>query len=112
MTTLNLTRDVTGAVTYSRYPAEYLQRRELDASTAYTYTVYGEHQVYNVLFSYTPGSSVFVKKNGTATLPTTTPDNDTSELNPSCWTIKQGETISFITADSNVAFTASHYNKG
>ena len=110
MTQMVIARDTTGAVTYGRKQAAYSHRVVLQADTEHTHTVNSYDQEYLAIFSYAPGSSVFVGVNETATVPTTTADDSTAEGLPTAYDVKQGDVISFITSETDVWVTVAFYN--
>ena len=92
----------------------------LDADTASAVTIPGNatlgptvYQIdkYLAVFSYEPGTSVFVAVNGTAELPT---DNDfeqsNSELNPSCKFVQAADVLSFITHNTTANVSVAIYS--
>lgn len=61
------------------------------------------------VFSYSPGASVFVANNATATIPTSSFGATTSQLNPVGRFVKAGDVLSFITADTTDFVQVSFY---
>ena len=63
-------------------------------------TVPSNYPNWLAIFSYTPGSSIWVDGTTTAVAPTGAFSATTADLNPSARFVTQGETLSFITADT------------
>ena len=62
-------------------------------------TVPSEYSHYIAIFSYTPGSDIWVDGIGTAVVPTGAFSATTSQLNPAARLVAAGDTLSFITDD-------------
>ena len=92
----------------------------LDAATAATVTVPGNATlgptVYQIdkflaVFSYQPGTSVFVAVNGTAAVPAGNAFVESnSELNPSCKFVNAADVLSFITPDATAQVSVAIYS--
>lgn len=67
-----------------------------------TLTVAGEFSEWLVIFSFEPGTTVWVALNATAAVPAgATFAATTSEMNPTARKVKVGDVLHFITADTN-----------
>lgn len=71
----------------------------LAATVAQSITVPSNYPNWIAIFSYTPGSNIWVDNITTAVAPTGAFSDTTSELNPAARFVKAGDTISFITSD-------------
>jgi hypothetical protein len=99
-TKLSLTRDINGYNAFGVFPTYDIFAGSLAANAAQTITVPSNFQWWLAIFTFTPGSNVWVDFSGTATVPTTTIGAFTAVLNPAGRQVLQGSTISFITSDS------------
>jgi hypothetical protein len=72
----------------------------LEAETEDTLTVPSACQKYLAVFSFDPGTAVWVSLNGTAEIPTGTFDQTTSEQNPTARIVSAGDILSFITTET------------
>lgn len=99
-TKFNLTRDVNG---YNGFGLPFSingYSTELAANVAQSVTVPVTYSNWIAIFSYTPGSNIWVNGVTTAAVPGSSFAATTSQLNPSARAVKGGSTISFITSDS------------
>lgn len=104
-TKLNMTRDIAGYNGFGLMPSDDNQATSLAANTAQTITVPNKYEYYLSVFSYSPGSNVWVDFSGaTATVPGSSIGAVTTELNPAGRLIKGGSTMSVITSDTNTPF--------
>ncbi len=99
-TLLAVDRDVTGVVTYG------LQETDVKAGVFLTQnvaqdltTLPSDSALYEVFFSYTPGSNVFVDSQTTAAVFSGTAGSVTAELNPNVRVYPKGTVLSVITPD-------------
>lgn len=103
-TKLSMTRDINGYNAFGLIPTTDIFAGSLAANVAQTITVPANFQYWLAVFTYSPGSNVWVRFNGTATVATGTVGALTSVLNPAGRQVKAGDTISFITADATSPF--------
>ncbi len=71
----------------------------LAATVAQSITVPSNYPNWIAIFSYTPGSNIWVDNITTAVAPAGAFSDTTSELNPAARLVKAGDVISFITSD-------------
>lgn len=98
-TKFNMTRDING---YNGFGLPFtLDARSgiLAVGVAQNVAVPDQYPYYIAVFSYTPGSAVWVDTFTTAVAPTGAFSSTTSELNPAARYVKSSEVISLITAD-------------
>ena len=104
-TKFNMIRDISGYNGFGIIPTYDIQATSLAASTAQTFTVPDNYPNWIAIFSYTPGSDVFVDFSGaTATVPGSTVGAVTVALNPSARAVKGGSTFSAISPDYTSPF--------
>ena len=103
-TKFSMTRDINGYNGFGILPTYDIYGSTLAASTEQSLTVPSTFANWIAIFTYTPGSNIFVSFSGTATVPGGTMGLITSVLNPAGRQVKAGDTISVITADA----TAPH----
>jgi hypothetical protein len=58
------------------------------------------YKTWIAIFTYTPGSSVWVANNATAAVPVGAVSITTSQLNPTARRVRAGDTLSLITSDA------------
>jgi len=114
-TMLNFGRDVQGFNAYAPSPSTNKYGASLASNVASSITVPSNFQTWIAVFSYEPGSNIWVDFTGaTAAGPVgTTFASQTSELNPASRTVQAGSTISCIstnaTADVSIQLFAVSY---
>jgi len=99
-TKFNLTKDIAGYNGFGIVFAEDGQATSLAANTEQHFTVPSNYPYWIAIFSYTPGSNIWVDGITTAVVPSTSFGATTAELNPSARAVKAGDVLSFITADT------------
>lgn len=110
-TLLNFGRDIQGNNAFAPVSATDKYKVNLAAATAASITVPSNKQTWIAVFSYMPGSTVWVDFSGaTAAGPATGSFvTTTSELLPASRTVEKGSTISVISADANTQVGVSLY---
>lgn len=104
---LNMTRDING------YPVYGLVINDKDvvggvnnysttlaASSEQHFTVPADYAKWGVIFSFQPGTTVWVACNDTAAIPSSSFATTSSQLNPSVRQVNGGDILSFITDSS------------
>lgn len=96
-----MTRDLSGTNGFGIIPTYDIKSTSLAANVAQSITVPVNYPNWIAIFSYTPGSNIWVRFDGSAaTVPGSSFAAGTSVLNPAGRAVKSGQTISFITSDS------------
>ena len=98
-TKFNMTRDING---YNGFGIPFSldgSTMVLAANTAQSVTVPANYPHWIAIFSYTPGSNIWVDGINTAVVPSGAASASTARLNPSARYVKKGQTISFKTSD-------------
>lgn len=109
-TKFNMIRDISGYNGFGIIPTYDIQGCSLTADTAQTFTVPDNYSNWIAIFTYTPGSNVFVRFDGsTATVPTGTVASISVALNPSARAVAGGSTFSVITPDSTEPYITVEY---
>ena len=109
-TKFNMTRDINGYNGFGVQPTYDIQGCSLTASAAQTFTVPSNYGQWIAVFSYTPGSSIFVDFSGvTARVPGGTVGAITTCLNPAARQLPGGTTFSVITGDATSPFITVEY---
>lgn len=108
-TKFNMIRDLSGYNGFGIIPTYDIQGCSLTASTAQTFTVPNNYGNWIAIFSYTPGSNIFVDFTTTATVPSGTVGAVTVVLNPSARAVKGGSTFSVITPDATSPYITVEY---
>lgn len=110
MTMLALTRDVSGAVSYGLQFSDSNMLLTLAANTETTITAPTSSSRYAAVFSYEPGTKVWVAMGATPiVLPTNTPANTLAQLNPQVREVAPGATLRFMTSDTSAQVGVSFY---
>lgn len=108
-----MTRDVNSYNAFGLPFSDYSYNTTLVANVEQTLTVpYSPNPEFpNVMaiFSFSPGSSVYVANNVTATVPGASFANNLSQLNPAGRSVKGGDELSFITNDASDEMEVSFY---
>lgn len=110
-TFLNFGRDTQGYNAYAPMSAVDKWSATIVSGAATSITVPSNHKVWIAVFSYQPGSNVWVDFSGaTAAIPAGgTLAITTSELNPAARTVLAGSTISMITDNASIDVGVSLY---
>ncbi len=95
-----MTRDISGMNGFGVQFPQDGKSAVLAVGVEQHFTVPSNYPVWLALFSYTPGSSIWVDGTTTAVAPTGAFGNTTAELNPSARLVFAGQVLSFITADT------------
>ena len=101
-TKFNMTRDINGYNGFGIQPTHDIQGTSLTANAAQTIRVPSNYKNWIAIMTYTGGANVFVDFTGaTAAVPSSAFAAMTSSLNPSARAVQSGQTISFITPDTD-----------
>lgn len=99
-TKFNLTKDVAGYNGFGIRFADDGYKGVLAVGVAQSVTVPSNYPNWVAVFSYTPGSNIWVDGTTTAVAPTGAFAATTADLNPSARFVTKGQTLSFITSDT------------
>lgn len=103
-------RDISGYNGFGIIPTYDIQGCSLAANVAQTFTVPDNYSNWIAIFTFTPGSNVFVRFDGTAaTVPTGTVSSILVALNPSARAVNGGQTFSVITPDASSPYIVVEY---
>lgn len=105
-TKFNMTRDING---YNGFGIPFSLdnwNAELAANVVQNLTVPDNYPNWIAIFSYSPGSEVWVDGITTALIPAGAFTADSSQLNPSARAVTGGSTLSFITGDITLPFVS------
>lgn len=105
-TKFNLTKDIAGYNGFGIVFAQDGQATSLAANAEQHFVVPSNYSNWIAIFSYTPGSNIWVDGITTAAVPSTTFGATTAELNPSARAVVAGQTLSFITADTTTPWVS------
>ena len=95
-----MTRDIAGYNGFGIMPTQDMQSGVLAAGVAQSITVPDNYPNWIAIFSYQPGSTIWVSFTTTAVAPAGAFSSTASCLNPAGRAVKAGDTISFITNDT------------
>jgi len=109
MSKFNLTRDINGYNGFGLMFSEDKFSVSLAATVEQHFTIPGNYDKWIAIFSFTPGSEVWVANNFTATLPSGALSSTYSELNPTARQVKAGDVISFIASGDNISVGVTLY---
>lgn len=112
MTVFDITRDVSGAVAYGLPFCDNNQYISMPTDTEVTLTVPNNtnFSIFNAVFSFTPGGSVWIADGlTTITLPSGSFAATSAVLNPTVRSCKSGDTLRFRTGDTGTAVGVSFY---
>lgn len=105
-TKFSMARDVNGYNGFGIAFSEDGQATSLAANTEQHFVVPSNYPNWIAIFSYTPGSNIWVDGITTAVVPNTSFAATTAELNPSARSVKAGQTLSFISADTTTPWVS------
>lgn len=106
----SMTADINGRTGFGIKFSNNNQNTDLATGVAQTFTVPGDSfSEWEAIFSYEPGSRVWVAYNTTATVPGGSVANTASCLLPCVRTVRGGDTISCITPDASAEVGISYY---
>ena len=81
----------------------------LSAGVPQSLTIPASNSIWAAVFSFEPGSAVWVANNDTATAPSGSFAATSSQLNPSVRQVNGGDILSFITSDTTAQIGVSLY---
>lgn len=99
-TKFSMTRDINGYNGFGILPTYDIYGCSLAANVAQSITIPDNYPAWIAIFTYTPGSNIFVSFTTTAAVPNGTMGARTSVLNPAARQVVGGQTISVITPDA------------
>lgn len=102
-------RDVAGNNTFALPPTEFKYATTLAAGVEQTLDVPDRTQRWVAVFAYTPGASVWVALNNTATIAGGAFAATDSELNPVARIVEREDVLHFITPNTSVEVGVSFY---
>ena len=105
-TKFTMCRDISGTNGFGIPFSEDGQATSLAANTEQHFVVPANYPNWIAIFSYTPGSNIWVDGITTAAVPSTSFAATTAELNPSARSVSAGQTLSFITADTTTPWVS------
>jgi hypothetical protein len=103
-TKLSLTRDINGYNAFGIIPTYDVYACSLTAAAEQNITVPSNYEFWLAVFTYSPGSNIWVDFTDTAAVPGGTIGLVSAVLNPAGRQVKAGSTISFITSDATDPF--------
>ena len=104
---VNATRDVAGNNLFGLPFSKFLFNSTLSIGAEQTLDIPGDTAKWLAIFSYQPGSSVWVANNETAASAGGSFASTDSELNPVAREVKAGDQLHFITPDTSVLIGVS-----
>ena len=111
MTMFNMVRDINGYNSFLRKQAPTADKYSTTLALGVVQTVIipTTFEKCVVIFGYEVGSTVWVAVNGTAARAGISFSTTTSELNPVGYQVNGGDTVSFVTPDTNAQIGVSIY---
>lgn len=110
MTTIfNMTRDINGFNGFGLEFADDNQKTTLAVGVEQHFTVSSNYSTWLAVFSFEPGSSVWVANNETAAVPSGSFSSTDSQLNPSARKVFGGDVLSFISNNTTAEIGVSLY---
>ena len=101
MSNFAMVRDINGYNSFGLPFSEYMYNTTLASGVAQTLTVPSDYPKWIVVFGYEVGATVWVAHNATAAIPSVAFAKIVSEVAPVARSVKAGDTLSFITPDTN-----------
>ncbi len=109
-TKFNMTRDINGYNGFGLQFTDIAYATSLSANAEQHFTVPElSYELYLAIFSFDPGTRVWVSNGDTAAVPAGSFAATTSELNPTARQVKAGDILSFISPDVSVALGVYFY---
>lgn len=108
-TKFSMVRDINSFNGFGIIPTYDIQGCSLAANAAQTFTVPSNYSNWIAIFTYSPGSNIFVSFTTTAAVPTGTVGAITSVLNPSARAVTGGSTFSVITPDATSPYVVVEF---
>jgi len=109
MTIMNVGRDLSGNSLFAPKFSDSMQRTTLAVGVAQSFTVPTNAENFIAIFSYEPGSIVWVSNNGTATDSSSSVAGTVCSLNPSARKVSGGSAISMFTPDTSTRVGIEFY---
>jgi hypothetical protein len=109
VTPLNFKKDTNGFNSYAPSFTNLNYQVTLSASSAQSLTVPITNNYFVAVFQVTPGSEVWIANGVTATLPSGTFGQTSSQMNPGARYVKAGDVLSFITSNTTADVGVSFY---
>ena len=108
-TKFNMIRDINGYNGFGLQFSDSNFNTILATGVAQTVTAPTDNEYYLAIFAFEPGARVWVAKNTTAAVPSSSVAATNSILNPVARLVSSGDTLSFITNDTTVEIGVSFY---
>jgi hypothetical protein len=108
-TKFNMTRDINGYNGFGLMFAGDNYATTLATGVEQTLTVPDNYNNWLAVFSFEPGSTVYISRNATATVPGGSFALTTSQLIPTARQVQGGDVLHFITNDTTAAVGVSFY---
>lgn len=108
-TKMSMTRDIAGYNGFGLLPTYDVYGCSLTANVAQSITVPSTYENWIAIFTYTPGSNIFVSFTTTAAVYNGTMGARTSVLNPAGRQVKAGDTISVITPNATSPYVCVEF---
>lgn len=109
-TIFNMGRDINGYNAFAPLFSVNGAQTNLSQGVAQSTTVPSNVPQYIAVFSFEPGTSVWVANGSTATTPGGSFTTVISELNPASRTVKAGDVLSFISLDATAQVSVVYYS--
>jgi hypothetical protein len=109
ITKFKMIRDIAGYNGFGLTFTEWNYNIVLASGSTKTLTIPEEDERYIAIFSFEPGSTVYVANNDTAAIPGASFAKSSSQLNPVGRWVKAGDVLSFITSNTNADICVQLY---